>query len=1246
MPIRLRLLALLLVAFAAALLVPADAAAQDPPPCISCPPGGGTEVPEEPPAVDISPFDQSFTGDAAGKSQQVTIVFCSGWRIFPGTLKVLLNGVDVAARFSADTSTSTLDAGCTRRMTSVGTVTLGPGANTLFAAASNVHGEGEGTTTLSYRVASYGISVTPDQNEVVLPMGTTATHPFVLTNTGSSAATFNVTTVCGEAVSSCPASASQVTLAGGASQTVTVTYAPWFAGAFGALRLRATRAGVAGAYDEGSLMVSVPATAGVQGAPAPVAVDPLGGASPTPGLCLTMPAGPAAAYQCGDLRLAHALPTVRTLGRARTPMLVYNSAHAAPMALVGARLKLPSGAASPTLGRATLTLNTVGQIDTRDYAGGEFTPNRYRRFTLGKLSTGLATSLYDYTLSFSFFYGATQLQGTTTGTVGIVNRSASPFGAGWWLAGLEQIQPAPGVVVWTGGDGAQRRYVYHAPNTFVAPTVTHADTIRWTGYVYVRVLPGGDSVFFNTDGRHVATADRLGRRTTFGYDGLGRLIHIFVPTGRGLPRNRESHRFVYDGQGRLAEVRSHDAAGSWATPRRTLIAYALGDRRVTSITDPDGGTVSFTYDAAVPLRIASRTDRRGNPTTWAYDGAGKLAEASTSLGAGEVPARTRWQAAESRGWTTSSWHASTVVDGPRVDVPDVTTFGPGPFGAPADIVDADGRVTRTVHDAAFPALARQVTTPGGQKTVATYDARGSVRFVTDSSTSRVIGGVLRYATTEYRYEDARFPTFPTLIIPPEGDSTRIAYDAAGRREWMRDARGDSTRVSFTYDAATGQVATVRTAKAAALGHPAEAFFYDSLGNLERTQGALAGDVSHQRMDGLGRVVRSVSPLFAHTTLASDSAYVVNTYDVMDRVRTTESVGPAMTLPQNGVATPRLLTHPQTDRERLLVETFYDAEGQADSIARRAFPDSAQLGRMVTRWKYDAAGRAVREIAADGAVEHRAYDAAGNLTGTVTRRGHVLATSHDAMNRVVRQVTPAVGYPRVPFQVGSQGWVYPMYQPDGPGSFSDAANTTGLTIPADTAVFAYDSAGRMVRADNRDARITRVWSPNGTLANETQRIRTYRDTVFTAHVYTLTHSYDLNGRRTRTQHPASLAPAGGSAANTYRYHPHGALAAAGTMMNLAGGDSTSGGTGYSWDAEGKLVARSGFTQLSLFYDAGGRLVRRVEGAGVPMHDDTLVYDLRGKVVEVTARRENHVALHRYSGLGGLVYSLNRDLARNT
>src|SRR3712207_7461017 len=69
---------------------------------------------------------------------------------------------------------------------------------------------------------------------------------------------------------------------------------------------------------------------------------------------------------------------------------------------------LPSGAASPTRVTAVLSLDGAGG-DTREWSGAEWTPGRRRRVSLGKLATGLGTTLQNYSLQVSLDRKSTRL---------------------------------------------------------------------------------------------------------------------------------------------------------------------------------------------------------------------------------------------------------------------------------------------------------------------------------------------------------------------------------------------------------------------------------------------------------------------------------------------------------------------------------------------------------------------------------------------------------------------------------------------------------------------------------------------------------------------------------------------------------------------------------------------------------------------------------------------------------------------
>jgi YD repeat-containing protein len=109
-----------------------------------------------------------------------------------------------------------------------------------------------------------------------------------------------------------------------------------------------------------------------------------------------------------------------------------------------------------------------------------------------------------------------------------------------------------------------------------------------------------------------------------------------------------------------------------------------------------------------------------------------------------------------------------------------------------------------------------------------------------------------------------------------------------------------------------------------------------------------------------------------------------------------------------------------------------------------------------------------------------YDSAGNVTTHTTPLGSITFT-YDPANRLLRRVVPAK-----------------TYSPTSCSAFISTTctysfPTTGASsvcVPADTAFFGYDAASRIIRADNGRARVRRTYKPNGLLAEDTLRIRTY------------------------------------------------------------------------------------------------------------------------------------------------------------
>lgn len=181
--------------------------------------------------------------------------------------------------------------------------------------------------------------------------------------------------------------------------------------------------------------------------------------------------------------------------------------------------------------------------------------------------------------------------------------------------------------------------------------------------------------------------------------------------------------------------------------------------------------------------------------------------------------------------------------------------------------------------------------------------------------------------------------------------------------------------------------------------------------------------------------------------------------------------------------------PLQPADTLRVKTAYDPMGNRLRV-ERWYRRQGLLHLTQSQWTYDAAQRVLTETPTLGATSTSWYDAAGNRIRVQSPRGpgDTVAMHYDALNRLTRRVTPTI-------QAAAQN-CWTLRSDWGPWcGFSlpirhafDAP--TAICLPADTAVFANDVNGNLIRADNGAARIRRTYYPNGAVATDTQRIRTY------------------------------------------------------------------------------------------------------------------------------------------------------------
>ena len=195
------------------------------------------------------------------------------------------------------------------------------------------------------------VQVTPDGGSTLQWEQNTGghSHTFFVKNVGTTQATYTITCFGRTNVTCTQVTPSQVTLNANAQVDVEATYSVQLTGT-GRLVVRAENGAT---MDTG--YVSVPVIH--RGAP-PIALRHHNGDNRDRSLCLVSGAGEAAGVQCGDLLITHSMPAYATLGRDRSPTLLYSSHQAAPRPLVAVTVTQGGTLETPTSVFAKLSIGT------------------------------------------------------------------------------------------------------------------------------------------------------------------------------------------------------------------------------------------------------------------------------------------------------------------------------------------------------------------------------------------------------------------------------------------------------------------------------------------------------------------------------------------------------------------------------------------------------------------------------------------------------------------------------------------------------------------------------------------------------------------------------------------------------------------------------------------------------------------------------------------------------------------------
>ncbi|HEV3311657.1 MAG TPA: DUF6531 domain-containing protein [Chloroflexota bacterium] len=515
------------------------------------------------------------------------------------------------------------------------------------------------------------------------------------------------------------------------------------------------------------------------------------------------------------------------------------------------------------------------------------------------------------------------------------------------------------------------------------------------GYITEVINPDGNAEHFSySQGNLVTMTDATGAVTHFGYDSEHRLtsatdargaVTSFTYNGSGYS-SKTFHGYIIvetDGDGSVTKLAYSpgstlvtDPSGNAytvqyreselvrvdqgnTTPAIASWQYSYDPRTLgpTSITDPNGGVTSASYDDQGNL--VSFTDPLGLTTNYSFDNAGQTTSVTDPMG---VKTTTRYDA---DGNVISE---STPLVGTGLSR--TTTFAYGDLSHPTDMTamtDPNGAVWRYAYDK-FGNLVKN-TDPLGGFTTFRPDSAGRIISETTAD-GNVQGANPKPYTTTFNFTK----DYNVLSVTDGlGSTTSYKYDATGNLVSETDPLGNKT--TYSYDA-VGQVI--------ALTNPDGSTYktsYNPDGTIADQVDPAGGKTSYD-YDQLGRMTSTADPLGASTLYSYDPAgnllsttdangsITSNAYDADDRLVS--------------------VTHGQFDPQTHGIAYVYDADGRVISMTD---------GTGTTTTTYDSLGRVVSSTGGAGNTVGHGYDANGNATTIDYPGGRQVTQAFDAANRI-------------------------------------------------------------------------------------------------------------------------------------------------------------------------------------------------------------------------------------------------------
>jgi RHS repeat-associated protein len=761
-------------------------------------------------------------------------------------------------------------------------------------------------------------------------------------------------------------------------------------------------------------------------------------------------------------------------------------------------------------------------------------------------------------------------------------------------------------------------------------------------------------------GRITQITDLNNKNYTYSYDGNGNLQSVQYPgltqaetytyaTDHSLltetdPRGNTSSATYYDStndggnsqlDGRLKSFTQPTVSDGNGNPVQYTTQYAYNlTSKITTITNPDGGTVTRTDDSfGNPLSITEQVNgSTSRTTTYQYDSKENLVKIIHPCGnstCSDTTGNDTWNYTyDANGFQTSIQdplsHTSTktynqfggVLTSTDAANTNTETITYDAFLNPVQTTDLLNGAGTLVNASTFDALGNLLTsTDANNKTTQlAYDPNGNLIQVTDSLNQ----------ATRYTYD-----LMDRIISQsdPLNNTTQVTYDALGRLKTKTDALGKTT--TYNYDN-NGN----KTSETDANNHTTQ-YQYDALNRM--TQITYPDTTTKQyrydfrgnklvEIDQSGRTTKYIYDLAGQLTSmtyafgTADAGTMSYAYDLDGRKQTITDERNNITTntydAAGNLATVKdALNHTtnyayDADNRKTSVQDAnlnttgyaYDKRSRLTTIT---YPATGTQGATTTQYTYDGMGRQLITTDQAGKVTTKTYDAVGRLTsvkdglnnttnysydagGNMTflqdAAGRVTSYQHDNLNRPVVRILPL-----------GQSEVYAY---DAVGNLATKTDFNGLKT-----TYTYDTLNRLLsKVPQSGTGITFTYTPTGQRLTMTDPSGTTnytydnRDRLLTKATPegTLTYTYDAHGNALTIDSSNT-----NGASVTYSYDALNRLASAKDNRVAAQGGPSS-PTTYSYDAAGNL---SGYlypntVQTSNVFDQLNRLTQTCSATSAP------------------------------------------------